>query len=551
MKLSGSQIVLECLKEKGVDTLFGYPGGAVIPLYDALYDELDHFNHYRTAHEQSAVHAADAYARTTGKVGVAIATSGPGATNTITGIATAYMDSVPLVVITGQVPNILLGKDSFQEIDITGATLSITKHNYLVRNIENLADVIREAINVAKEGRPGPVLVDIPKDVFLTKYEYEKQTNKESEEKIIKPKEDLFKKAAELFNSSKKPVIYAGGGVRISKTDNLLLNLAEKGDIPTSNSLMGLGTIPREHRLSLGMVGMHGHKETNLAITECDLLIAIGARFSDRVIGKPDQFAADAQIIHIDIDGTEIDKNTENCIPLIGDMKYILTKLIDGIDKKDRNDWIEKIQSMKVEKVGEPIFEPEDILDKVNDYYNNDTVVVTDVGQHQMWTGQYWRFKKSSEFATSGGLGTMGYGLGALIGAQIGNPKKNAVLITGDGSFRMTCNELVTIARYKLPVTILLFNNNTLGMVRQWQRMFSNKRYSETDIYDDVNYQKLTDAYGIKGYKAENLNQLESILNKVKDKREPVLIECKIDHDCSVYPIVPPGRPIDELLLNG
>lgn len=551
MKLTGSRIVLESLKEKGVDTLFGYPGGAVIPLYDALYDYTESFKHIRTAHEQAAVHAADGYARTTGKVGVMIATSGPGATNTITGIATAYMDSVPLVVICGQVPSILLGKDSFQEIDITGVSLSITKHNYLVRDIKDLANTVKEAIDIAQEGRPGPVLIDIPKDIFLTEYDYE-ETEAIQEEILDQiPNEILIDKAIKLINESEKPIIYAGGGVRISKTDNLLLQLAEKADIPVSNSLMGLGTISREHKLSLGMVGMHGFKETNLAITESDLVIAVGARFSDRVIGKPDKFAPKAKIIHIDIDSTEIDKNTENCIPLIGDMKPILDKLVKKVNQKSRVKWLEKINSYK-EKGPEPDkFVPENILNKVNDYFNKKTIVATDVGQHQMWTAQFWRFNNSNEFITSGGLGTMGYGLGAALGAQAGNPDKNVVLITGDGSYRMNCNELVTVARYKLPVRIVLLNNNTLGMVRQWQRMFSNARYSETTIYDTVDYIKLSEAYDIKGYKTNSLIELEKVLEETKDLKEPVFIECKISQECSVYPIVPPGKPIDELLLNG
>lgn len=550
MKLSGSQIILKVLKEKGIDTLFGYPGGAVIPFFDALYDELDHFKIYRPAHEQNGVHAADGYARSIGKLGVFIATSGPGATNAITGIANAYMDSTPLLVISGQVANSLIGKDSFQEVDITGITLSVTKHNYLVRNVENLEDVIREAIDVALEGRPGPVLVDVPKDVFVKQCEY-KGIPKEHVYNIVVPNDDALNKAADLINNAKKPVIYAGGGIRISKNDNLLLQLAEKAGIPVANSFMGLGTIPRSNDLSLGFVGMHGFKETNMAVTNCDLLIAMGARFSDRVIGNPDKFAPNAKIIHIDIDSTEIDKNTSQCIPLIGDMKCILTKLIEKTDKKDRSSWLNDIMLSKVKSDIEGQFVPENILNDINKVYNENSIVVTDVGQHQMWTGQFWKFNKSNEFITSGGLGTMGFGFGAAIGAQLGNPNKKTILITGDGSFRMSCEELVTIAKYKIPVKIIMLNNNTLGMVRQWQRMFSNARYSETDNDDEVNYQKLVDAYGIKGYKAESLKELNDILEETNNTNEAIFIECKISHDCSVYPIVPPGRPIDELLLNG
>jgi acetolactate synthase-1/2/3 large subunit len=550
MKLSGSQIILKVLKEKGIDTLFGYPGGAVIPFFDALYDELNYFKVYRPAHEQNGVHAADGYARSTGKLGVFIATSGPGATNTITGIANAYMDSVPLLVICGQVANALIGKDSFQEVDITGMTLSVTKHSYMVRNIEDLEDVVNEAVEVAMEGRPGPVLVDVPKDVFLASYEY-KGNSETREVKNVIPDEDRLNMAAELINNAKRPVIYAGGGVRISKNDSLLVTVAEKTGIPVCNSFMGLGTIPRNNKLSLGFVGMHGSMETNIAVTNCDLLIAIGARFSDRVIGSPDKFAPKAKIIHIDVDSTEVDKNTYESIPLLGSMKDILTKILEKLEKKDRSSWLEEILSKKLKKdiVGQ--FVPENILKVMNEHYKENTIVATDVGQHQMWTGQFWQFNKSNEFLTSGGLGTMGYGIGAAIGAQVGNPNKKTILVTGDGSFRMNCEELVTIAKYKLPVKIVMFNNNSLGMVRQWQRMFSNARYSETDNYDDVDYQMLSCAYGIKAYKASSMAELEKILNETDNLNEPIFLECKIDQDCSVYPIVPPGRPINELLITG
>ncbi len=550
MKLSGSQIILRVLREKGIDTLFGYPGGAVIPFFDALYDELDYFKVFRPAHEQNGVHAADGFARSTGKLGVFVATSGPGATNTITGIANAYMDSVPLLVIAGQVANTLIGRDSFQEVDITGMTLSVTKHSYLVRRVENLEDVMREAVEVALEGRPGPVLVDIPKDVFMKSCEYKGSSTEKTNEAVV-PSDEKLEEAARLINNAQKPVIYAGGGVRISKNDELLLQFAEKTDIPVCNSFMGLGTIPRNHKLSLGFVGMHGSMETNMAVTKCDLLIAMGARFSDRVIGSPEKFAPNAKIIHIDVDSTEVDKNTYESIPLIGEMKRILEGLLDKTEKKDRSTWLDEIMSKKQNKDIEGQFVPENILKEINKYYNRDTVVATDVGQHQMWTGQYWNFNRSDEFITSGGLGTMGFGLGAAIGAQVGNPDKKTILITGDGSFRMNCEELVTISKYKLPVKIVLLNNNTLGMVRQWQRMFSDARYSETDNYDDVNYQMLAAAYGIKAYKAESMEELKSILGEDYNVNEPVLLECKINQDCSVYPIVPPGRPIDELLISG
>ncbi|NYB74627.1 biosynthetic-type acetolactate synthase large subunit [Sedimentibacter hydroxybenzoicus DSM 7310] len=550
MKLTGSQIILRVLREKGIDTLFGYPGGAVIPFFDALHDELDYFKVYRPAHEQNGVHAADGYARSTGKLGVFVATSGPGATNTITGIANAYMDSVPLLVITGQVANVLIGKDSFQEVDITGMTLSVTKHSYMVRKIEDLENAMREAIEVSLEGRPGPVVVDVPKDVFLDTWEYEGDLeNTHTENKL--PEKDDLDLAVKLINEAKRPVIYAGGGVRISENDDVLLQFAEKTQIPVCNSFMGLGTIPRSNKLSLGFVGMHGFVETNMAVTNCDLLIAIGARFSDRVIGRPDRFAPRAKIIHIDVDSTEVNKNTYECLPLIGDMETILNTLLKDSEPKDRKNWLDEIHSKRNTDNIEGEFVPENILKEVNKYFNDDTVVATDVGQHQMWTGQFWNFNKSNEFITSGGLGTMGFGMGAAIGAQVGNPNKKVILVTGDGSFRMNNQELVTISRYKLPVKILMLNNNSLGMVRQWQRMFSNARYSETDNYEDVDYLMLTRAYGIISYKAESMDELTEILNEVSNVNEPVFIECKIDSNCSVYPIVPPGRPIDELLLNG
>lgn len=549
MKLTGSQIILRVLRDKNADTLFGYPGGAIIPLFDALYDEMDYFKVYRPAHEQNGVHAADGYARSTGKVGVFIGTSGPGATNTVTGIATAYMDSVPLLVITGQVPNMLIGKDSFQEIDVTGITLSITKHNYLVRKIEDLQRTIEDAYDVARSGRPGPVVVDIPKDVLLATYKYE-ENKKESNIKRFESDLSNIEKACELINSSKKPVLYAGGGIRISKTDKLLTELAQKACIPVANSFMGLGTIDRNHPLSLGFLGMHGAKETNMAVTECDLLIAIGARFSDRVIGNPNRFAPNAKIIHIDVDVTELDKNISNCIPIMGDFETILKELISNADNKERADWLKQIDDWRVEKGDNTTFTPDNIIEKINKYYDNDTILATDVGQHQMWAGQHWKFKHSNEFITSGGLGTMGFGLGAAIGAQVGNPDKNTVLITGDGCFRMSAQELVTLSAYNVPVRIFMFDNSALGMVRQWQKLFNDRRYSQTDINLDVNYKALAEAYGIKAYKVTNLDELEEALKDSKDIKGPVYFDCIIDKDLNVFPMVPPGRPIDELLFN-
>ncbi|MDK2918492.1 MAG: acetolactate synthase large subunit [Candidatus Petromonas sp.] len=550
MELRGAEIVLECLREQGVDTIFGYPGGAVIPLYDALYDYSNQFDHIVTAHEQGAVHGADGYARSTGRVGVCFATSGPGATNTITGIATAFMDSVPMVIFTGQVPTSLLGKDSFQEIDITGLTLPITKHNYLVKDVKDLADIIREAFHVASSGRPGPVLIDIPKDIFIQKTYYEKAEISFNMEKKYEIDEEILLRVAKAINDSSRPIIYAGGGVIISDASDKLYKFAEKTNIPVANTLMGLGSFPRDNRLSLGLVGMHGFKEANLAVTNSDLIIAIGARFSDRVVGKAERFAPEAQIIHIDIDKTEIDKNKKANLSVLGDVSYILGRLIKHVERRDRKEWINRISSWKTGERKENDFHPENILKVANDIFGQNTVVVTDVGQHQMWTAQHWRFKKARTFISSGGLGTMGYGLGAAIGVQVGNPDKRILHITGDGSFRMNCNELATIARYKIPTITMLFNNHTLGMVRQWQKMFQGGRYSETDIGDEVDYIKLVEAYGIKGYRVNDIDSLKKVLEKVKNKKAAVVIECVINKDECVYPIVPPGEPIDNLILG-
>jgi acetolactate synthase-1/2/3 large subunit len=551
MRLSGAQILLECLKEQGANIVFGYPGGAVIPLYDALYDELDYFTHIRTAHEQAAVHAADGYARVTGKVGVCIVTSGPGATNTITGIATAYMDSIPMVVFTGQVPRNLLGRDSFQEIDIMGITLSITKHSCIVKDEKNLADTIRKAFEIASSGRPGPVLIDIPKDIFFSEAEYvqvKKEYKKQDTATEVQTKK--IQEAVEMIQCAKRPIIYAGGGIKTANASMTVCKFAELGDIPVANTLMGLGIIPRNHRLSLGMLGMHGYRETNLAVTNSDLIIAIGARFSDRVIGKADTFASKAKIIHIDIDETEINKNKAIDLSLVGDMNAILETLLSCMDQKHRKSWHAEIESFKNIPKVEKGFTHTAVLKCLNDALEEDTIVTTDVGQHQMWTAQQWNFKQPRTFITSGGLGTMGFGIGAAIGSQLGNLDKRVLLVTGDGSFRMTSNELQTIAKYKLPIITVIMNNHTLGMVRQWQRMFSKERYSETDIDDEVNYVKLAEAYGIEGYKASSIEELKSVLETVKTRIRPMVIDCEIGKEEGVFPIVPPGKSIEELVLE-
>ncbi|AUA36803.1 acetolactate synthase large subunit [Clostridioides difficile] len=564
MRMNGAKVILECLKKEGIDTIFGYPGGAVIPLYDALYDYSDDFKHIRTSHEQGLVHAADGYARSTNTVGVCFTTSGPGATNAITGIATAFMDSSPMVVISGQVPTSLLGKDSFQEIDITGATLSMTKHNYLVRNTKELVPTIKEAFRVANSGRKGPVLVDVPKDLFLAEMDFSgedydlcqiddymdyKSDFDLDDETNIK----LLNEAIDIIKESKKPVIYAGGGVKSSDSEEILEKFATKIDTPVLNTLMGLGNIDRKNELSLGMVGMHGSRESNLALSNSDLVIAIGARFSDRVISKSSEFAKNAKIIHIDIDPSEISKNIESNVSLVGDVKLVLSLLIERVESKNNSNWKEEIKTFrKSEGVQTYEFHPQNILKKINEKYETlkkPTVVVTDVGQHQMWSAKYWNFKGNKSFITSAGLGTMGFGLGAAIGTKAGNVDKNVVLVTGDGSFRMNCNELATVANYNVPMLILLLNNRTLGMVRQWQKLFSNQRYSQTDINENVDYVKLVNAYNIDGYKVSNMEELGKVLDVI-DFNKPVFLQCDIDKDYDVYPIVAPNDALENLICN-
>ncbi|AUA21587.1 biosynthetic-type acetolactate synthase large subunit [Clostridioides difficile] len=564
MRMSGAKVILECLKKEGIDTIFGYPGGAVIPLYDALYDYSDDFKHIRTSHEQGLVHAADGYARSTNTVGVCFTTSGPGATNAITGIATAFMDSSPMVVISGQVPTSLLGKDSFQEIDITGATLSMTKHNYLVRNTKELVPTIKEAFRVANSGRKGPVLVDVPKDLFLAEMDFSgedydlcqiddymdyKSDFDLDDETNIK----LLNEAIDIIKESKKPIIYAGGGVKSSDSEEILEKFATKIDTPVLNTLMGLGNIDRKNELSLGMVGMHGSRESNLALSNSDLVIAIGARFSDRVISKSSEFAKNAKIIHIDIDPSEISKNIESNVSLVGDVKLVLSLLIERVESKNNSNWKEEIKRFrKSEGVQTYEFHPQNILKKINEKYETlkkPTVVVTDVGQHQMWAAKYWNFKGNKSFITSAGLGTMGFGLGAAIGTKVGNVDKNVVLVTGDGSFRMNCNELATVANYNVPMLILLLNNRTLGMVRQWQKLFSNQRYSQTDINENVDYVKLVNAYNIDGYKVSSMEELGKALDMI-DFNKPVFLQCDIDKDYDVYPIVAPNDALENLICN-
>ena len=561
--MDGARVLLECLKKEKVDTIFGYPGGAVIPLYDALYDYEQDFKHIRTSHEQGLIHAADGYARSSDKVGVCFVTSGPGATNAVTGIATAYMDSTPLVVISGQVPTTLLGKDSFQEIDITGVTLSITKHNYLIRKVEDIAPTIKEAFKVANSGRKGPVLIDILKDLFLADVDFnvedyisyfeESKLNKKCSFEIDKLNEEESKsldKAIEYISNSKRPIIYAGGGVKSSNSEDLLYKFANKIDTPVVNTLMGLGNIDRSDELSLGMVGMHGSRESNLALSNCDLVIAIGSRFSDRVVGKTSEFAKRAKIIHIDIDPSELNKNVDTDIFLTRDINEVLKVLIDRIENKNNEVWKEEIKEFKEDnKIKTDEFHPQNILSLVNEIVGRNSIVVTDVGQHQMWAAKYWKYSKGKTLITSAGLGTMGFGLGAAIGAKVGNIDKKVVLVTGDGSFRMNCNELATLSNYNIPVLIVLLNNRALGMVRQWQKLFSKERYSQTDIDGNLDYVALAKAYNIHGYSVQSMEELNFALDKI-DFNRPAILQCNINKDYDVYPIVPPNDALENLICN-
>lgn len=546
--MNGGQIILEVLKHHGVDTLFGYPGGAVIPFYDTLYDNQETFRHFRAAHEQGAIHAADGYARTTGKLGVCIATSGPGATNTITGIATAYMDSIPLVVITGQVPSALLGRDSFQEIDMTGITYSITKHNFLVRSVDELQQVMEDAVKIATSGRPGPVVVDIPKDFFVKESDL-RPFEKLEEAVVTKIQQELLNEAVYLIENSKRPVIYAGGGVKHGRGAEVLNAFAKRNNIPVVNTLMGLGTFNLNDALALGIVGMHGSPEANMSIVNADLIISVGARFSDRVTGNVTAFQQNKKIIQIDIDHTEHNKNIDASVFLNGTVESYLGKLNERVRPNDRRNWLQKIHSYKgTEALGDMAFTPKHIIHTLNKEFAPTELVITDVGQHQMWTAQHYKFSSPRSFVTSGGLGTMGFGLGAAIGAQIGNEDKTAVLITGDGSFRMNCNELSTVSTYNIPLVMVMMNNGVLGMVRQWQKMFQDERYAETTLSQDVDYVKLLAAYNIPAYRVRSIETLEHVL-KLRDTSRPFFVECVIDQDEDVLPIVPPGKPIEEFIV--
>lgn len=553
MKLTGAQILIECLKEQGVDTIFGFPGGAVLNIYDALFKAKDDIRHILTSHEQGAAHAADGYARATGKVGVCIATSGPGATNLVTGIATAYMDSVPMVAITGQVPTTLLGKDSFQEVDITGITMPITKHNYIVKDVERLADIVREAFIIAKEGRPGPVLIDICKDVTAAVTEYVPKVPKKPEEASLGVTEDEIDAAADAINKAKRPIILSGGGVSIAGANEEVFELANKALIPVTTTLMGIGSFPGTHELFTGMVGMHGTKTTNMAVSESDLFIAIGARFSDRVISDVNRFAPNAKIMHIDIDPAEVGKNVAVDYPLVGNIKKILKRLIAKVEKKEQSDWKNKIDEWKrlypLKYPKDDVLRPNYIVERLYELTKGDAIITTEVGQHQIWAAQFYKFKSPRQFLSSGGLGTMGYGLGASIGAKLGCPDKKVINIAGDGSFRMNCNELATAVEYKLPIIIAIFNNHVLGMVRQWQNLFYDGRYSSTNIDRGTNFVALAEAYGAIGIDVRKPEEVDEAWKKaLASKDTPVVINFEIDKDDKVFPIVPPGAAISDLI---
>lgn len=550
MILKGSQVIIEVLKEQDVDTVFGIPGGSVIPLYDALYDS--DLNHILATHEQMAAHMADGYARVTGKVGVCIATSGPGATNLVTGIANAYMDSVPIVAITGQVATSLIGKDSFQEVDIAGITMPVTKHNFIVKSPDKLADTLREAFFIAKEGRPGPVLVDIPKDIQTTDMNFIKRKDFYVEVKKHHVDESDLTKAAELINSSKKPVIFAGGGVIWGEASKSLYDFAKENMIPVATSLMGLGCFPEDDELSLGLIGMHGSRYANTAIYKSDLVIAIGTRFSDRVAGKVGGLAPDAKVIHIDIDPAEIGKNVDVDVPLVGNIKEVLSLLNDRIEDINHEEWIHELLSIR-EKTSfrykdDGKLKPQWIIEKVQEIGKDDLIMATEVGQNQMWTAQYFKFKEPRTFVTSGGLGTMGFGLPASIGAQVGRNDKRVVNIAGDGSIRMNIHALETMAIYNIPVITIILNNQTLGMVRQWQNLLFNKRYSQTDLNPNLDFSKVAEAFGVSGRRIYTKEEFEESFKEALSNNKPYVLECMIDKDEMVLPFIPAGGTIEEMI---
>ena len=563
-KKTGAEIFVETLLKEKVDTIFGLPGGAVLPIYDALYDAP--INHIQVRHEQGAVHMADGYARSSGKVGVSLVTSGPGATNTVTGLATAYMDSIPIVVFSGQVPTPLIGNDAFQEADIVGITRPCTKHNYLVKDVNDLGRIIKEAFHIASTGRPGPVLVDIPKDVqsFMADSRIPDKVNMRSYNPTYKGHSKQVDKAVKLILKSKKPLIYAGGGVILSGGAKRLTAFAEKLDIPVGMTLMGLGGFPGTHPLSLGMLGMHGTYRANMAISDCDVLISIGPRFDDRVTGKTDEFAPYAKIIHVDIDPTSISKNVRNVdIPIVGDVNEVLGDLLRCLDKekklasyrKSLKEWHQQIDHWKEKHKLDYVqtekgkIKPQYVVEKLYEVTKGDAIITTEVGQHQMWAAQYYLFDKARTFLTSGGLGTMGYGLPAAIGAQLANPKKTVIDIAGDGSIQMNIQELATAVQYKLPVKVAILNNHFLGMVRQWQGLFFDKRYSASCIQVQPDFVKLAESYGAVGLRAKKPSEVVPVIKEAMATDKPVMIDFEVAREEDVYPMVPAGAPVNEMLL--
>ena len=548
-ELNGSQILVECLKEQGVDTIFGYPGGAVLNLYDELYRHQDEIKHILTSHEQGAAHAADGYARATGKVGVCLATSGPGATNLVTGIANAYMDSVPMVAITGNVGTNLLGKDSFQEVDIAGVTMPITKHNFIVKDVKKLANTIRRAFKIASSGRPGPVLIDITKDVTANKCEYKKEEVKKAvkTEKTFTEKE--LEKAAEMITKAKRPVIFIGGGAIISGAHKEVKALADLMDAPVCDSLMGKGAFDGTDKRYMGMIGMHGTKTANFSVTECDLLVVLGARFSDRVTGNTKGFAKKAKILHIDIDPAEINKNVRVDLSVEGDVKEVLKGLNRKLKKQSHAEWMEHIAEMQAKfplKYHENELTGPYFIEELYRLTEGEAIISTEVGQHQMWAAQFYKYSKPRTLLTSGGLGTMGYGLGASIGAQIGMPDKQVINLAGDGCFRMNMNELATAAHYNVPIIEVVFNNNVLGMVRQWQTLFYGGRYSQTMLSQDIDYVKLAEAMSVKAFRVTKKEDVDGVIKKALKEKGPVFIEVVIDKNESVWPMVPAGAALEE-----
>jgi len=550
--LSGSDIIVKTLIEQGCDTVFGYPGGQILNVYDSLYKYQNELNHVLTAHEQGAAHAADGYARTTGKVGVVISTSGPGATNLVTGIATAYLDSIPMVAICGNVPTTQIGTDSFQEIDITGVTLPITKHNYFVGSVEELADTIREAFRLAKSGRPGPVLIDVPKDVQIAECEYEEKAPVEKDEAFA-AKDVRILEAAEIINYAKRPFIYFGGGVITADAQPEMLELAEKIDAPIGCSLMGLSAVPTDHPRFLGMQGMHGHFASSMSMHNADVILSLGVRFNDRVTGNRSKFATGAKIVHVDVDGSELNKTVNSVCGLRGDVKLTLQKLLPLLNEDKKEEWMKKVSDFRAEEESyldnREGLTPRRAILTLNKYLGENTAVCTDVGQHQMWSAQSLNFKTSRRFASSGGLGTMGYGFGAAIGAAYGT-KERSVLVTGDGSFGMNLNELATAVRYNVPVVVIIMNNGVLGMVRQWQTLFYNKHYSNSVLQRKTDFAAFARSFGADGEAVTTPEELDEALSRAFKTEGPYIIDCKIDKDEFVLPMLPPGGSMDDIITK-